>query len=82
MELYHGYTARTLIVEDGARDAASAWPRSGLAHDGAPKGNHLAAEEIRAPITILADGTHGVLSQRVHASASAAARTRRSTRWA
>ncbi len=61
VEVYHGYTARTLIVEDGAvRGVRLA--ELGLAADGAPKGNHIGVEEIRAPITILADGTHGVLS--------------------
>jgi electron-transferring-flavoprotein dehydrogenase len=61
VELYHGYTARSLIVEDGVvRGVRLA--EVGLTHDGAPKGNHLPAEEIRAPITVLADGTHGVLS--------------------
>ncbi len=34
----------------------------GLGHDGSPKGNHIPAEEVRAAVTILADGTHGVLS--------------------
>ncbi len=62
VEVYHGYTARTLIVEDGAvRGVRLA--EVGLTVDGEPKGNHLAAEEVRAPITILADGTHGVISQ-------------------
>jgi len=61
VELYHGYSARTLIVEDGAvRGVRLA--EVGLGHDGAPKGNHLPAEEVRAAVTILADGTHGVLS--------------------
>lgn len=61
VEVYHGYAARSLILEDGAvRGVRLA--EVGLAHDGAPKGNHLPAEEVRAPITILADGTHGVLS--------------------
>ncbi len=61
VEVYHGYTARTLIVEDGAVKGVRL-AEVGLTHDGAPKGNHLASEEIRAPITILADGTHGVIS--------------------
>jgi electron-transferring-flavoprotein dehydrogenase len=61
VEVYHGYTARTLIVEDGAVRGVRLI-ELGLGQDGTPKGNHLGAEEIRAPITILADGTHGVLS--------------------
>jgi electron-transferring-flavoprotein dehydrogenase len=62
VEVYHGYTAQTLIVEDGAvRGVRLA--ELGLRADGSSKGNHLPAEEIRAPITILADGTHGVLSR-------------------
>ncbi len=62
VEVYHGYTARTLIVEGGeVRGVRLA--ELGLRADGTPKGNHLPAEEIRAPITILADGTHGVLSR-------------------
>jgi electron-transferring-flavoprotein dehydrogenase len=35
----------------------------GLRADGTPKGNHIPAEDVRAPVTILADGTHGVLSR-------------------
>jgi electron-transferring-flavoprotein dehydrogenase len=62
VEVYHGYTARTLIVEDGVvRGVRLA--ELGLRADGTPKGNHIPAEEIRAPVTILADGTHGVLAQ-------------------
>lgn len=62
VELYHGYTARTLIVEDGTvRGVRLA--EVGLRADGTPKGNHIPAEEVRAAVTILADGTHGVLSQ-------------------
>ena len=61
VEIYHGYSACSLIVEDGVvRGIRLA--EVGLREDGTPKGNHLAAEEIRAAITILADGTHGVLS--------------------
>jgi electron-transferring-flavoprotein dehydrogenase len=61
VELYHGYTARSLVVEDGAVKGVLLAP-VGLAQDGSPKGNHLPAEEIRARVTVLADGTHGVLS--------------------
>jgi len=61
VELYHGYTARSLIVEDGAVRGVTL-AEVGLAPDGTAKGNHLPAEEVRAGVTILADGTHGVLS--------------------
>ena len=61
VEVYHGYTARTLIVEDGVvRGVRLA--EVGLAQDGTAKGNHREAEELRAPVTILADGTHGTMS--------------------
>ena len=61
VEVYHGFTARSLIVEDGAVHGVRL-ADVGLAAGGGTKGNHLPAEEIRAPITILADGTHGVIS--------------------
>jgi electron-transferring-flavoprotein dehydrogenase len=61
VEVYHGYSARTLIVEDGiVRGIRLA--EVGLAQDGTAKGNHRAPEELRAAVTILADGTHGTLS--------------------
>jgi electron-transferring-flavoprotein dehydrogenase len=64
VELYHGYSARTLLVEDG-RVAGVSLGEVGLsAHDG-EKSNHRPAEEIRARVTILADGTRGVLSQQL-----------------
>ena len=61
VEVYHGYAARTLIVDDGVVHGVRL-AELGLARDGSPKRNHLAAQEIRAPITILADGSRGVLS--------------------
>ena len=62
VEVYHGYAARSLLVEDGVvRGVRLA--ELGLRADGTPKGNHIPAEEIRAPITIVADGTHGVLAR-------------------
>ena len=61
VEVYHGYSARTLIVENGAVKGVRLGD-VGLAHDGSPKGNHIDSEEIRAGITILADGTRGVIS--------------------
>jgi electron-transferring-flavoprotein dehydrogenase len=61
VEVYHGYSARSLIVEDGVVKGVRL-AEVGLAHDGSAKGNHLPTEEIRAGVTILADGTHGVCS--------------------
>ncbi len=61
VEVYHGFSATTLIVENSAVKGVRLGP-VGLADDGATKGNHIDAEEIRAGVTILADGTHGVLS--------------------
>jgi electron-transferring-flavoprotein dehydrogenase len=61
VEVFYGTTARTLIVEDGiVRGVRLA--ELGLAADGSPKGNHVPVEEIRARVTILADGTHGTNS--------------------
>jgi len=62
VEVYYGYSARTLIVEDGAVKGVKLG-ESGLDKDGHRKPNYMAGEEIRASVTILADGTHGVLSQ-------------------
>jgi electron-transferring-flavoprotein dehydrogenase len=62
VEVHHGYSAQQLIVEDGVVRGVRL-NEVGLAHDGTPKGNHIPAEEIRAGVTILADGTHGVVSQ-------------------
>jgi len=61
VEVYHGYSAQTLIVEEGVVKGVRLG-EVGLAEDGSPKGNHIAPEEIRATVTILADGTHGVIS--------------------
>ncbi len=64
VEIYHGYSARDLIVEDGAVRGVRL-SEVGLGPDGRPKGNYIPAEEIRAPVTIVADGTHGVISTQV-----------------
>jgi electron-transferring-flavoprotein dehydrogenase len=61
VEVYHGYSARSLIVEDGAVKGV-VLAELGLDGEGRPKPNHRPAEEIRARVTILADGTHGALS--------------------
>jgi electron-transferring-flavoprotein dehydrogenase len=61
VELYMGYSARSLIVEDGEVKGVRL-ADAGLDRNGERQSNYLAGEEIRARVTILADGTHGVLS--------------------
>jgi electron-transferring-flavoprotein dehydrogenase len=61
VELYYGYSAGSLIVEEGVVKGVKLVD-VGLDKDGRPKSDYLAGEEIRARITLLADGTHGVLS--------------------
>src|SRR5450759_49178 len=62
VEVYYGYSARSLIVEEGiVRGVTLA--EGGLDKSGEKQSNYLPAEEIRARVTILADGTHGVLSR-------------------
>ena len=60
VELYNGYAARTLLVEDD-RVVGVGLGEMGLSSHG-DKSNHRPVEEIRARVTILADGTRGVLS--------------------
>ncbi len=64
VELYNGYSARTLLVEDG-RVVGVALGEVGRDAHGEEKPNYRPAEEIRARVTVLADGTHGVLSQQL-----------------
>jgi electron-transferring-flavoprotein dehydrogenase len=61
VELYHGYSARTLLVE-GDRVAGVGLTDVGLDNHGGEKSNFRPAEEIRARMTVLADGSHGVIS--------------------
>jgi electron-transferring-flavoprotein dehydrogenase len=63
VELHHGYAARELIVEDGAIRGVTL-AELGLDRKGEAKPNHRPAEEVRARVTILADGSRGVLSSR------------------
>lgn len=64
VELYHGYSARSLLVE-GDRVVGVSLGEVGLSAHGGEKSNHRPAEEIRARVTILADGTRGVLSEQL-----------------
>jgi electron-transferring-flavoprotein dehydrogenase len=61
VEVYDGYSARSLIVEDGAVKGVTLTD-VGRDRSGEEKSNYRAGEEIRAKVTILADGSHGVLS--------------------
>ena len=61
VELYHGYAARTLLVGD-KRVVGVALGEVGADGSGGVKSNYRPAEEIRARVTILADGSRGVLS--------------------
>jgi len=61
VEVYSGFTARSLLVEDGAVQGVTL-AEVGLDKLGRPKPNHRASEEVRARVTILADGPRGVLS--------------------
>ncbi|HEX7490228.1 MAG TPA: electron-transfer flavoprotein:ubiquinone oxidoreductase [Candidatus Limnocylindrales bacterium] len=62
VEVYHGYSARSLIVEDGVVKGVKL-SDVGLDKAGEKKSNYRPGEEIRAKVTILADGTHGVISR-------------------
>jgi electron-transferring-flavoprotein dehydrogenase len=64
VELYNGFSARQLLVEDG-RVTGVALGAVGESIHGGSKANHRPAEEIRARVTILADGTHGVISSQL-----------------
>ncbi len=61
VEIYHGYSACSLIVEGGAVQGVTLTD-VGLDKNGQQKPNFRSGEEIRAKVTILADGSHGVLS--------------------
>ncbi len=61
VELYQGYSVSSLIVENGEVKGVKL-ADLGLDKNGKRQPNYLAGEELRARVTILADGTHGVLS--------------------
>jgi electron-transferring-flavoprotein dehydrogenase len=61
VEIYYGYSVSRLIVEEG-KVAGVRLVEAGLNKEGEPKPNYLPPEEIRAPVTVIADGSRGVLS--------------------
>jgi electron-transferring-flavoprotein dehydrogenase len=64
VEVYHGFSARELIIEDG-RVAGVRLGEVGLDADGERMSNYRPAEEIRARVTVVADGTRGVLAEQL-----------------
>lgn len=64
IEVYGGFSARELIIEDG-RVSGVRLGEVGLDADGGHMPNYRPAEEIRARVTVLADGTRGVLSEQL-----------------
>jgi electron-transferring-flavoprotein dehydrogenase len=63
VELHHGFAADDLLVEDG-RVVGVRLGAVGQDADGNPQPNYRAPEPVRAAVTIIADGSHGVLSTR------------------
>ncbi len=61
VEVYHGFPAGDLLVESG-RVVGVRLVDQGLDAAGHPQSNFLAGEEVRATVTVVADGSHGVLS--------------------
>jgi electron-transferring-flavoprotein dehydrogenase len=61
VELYHGFSARSLLF-DGERVAGVTLGAVGLDAHAGDKPNHRPPEEIRARVTVLADGSRGVIS--------------------
>jgi electron-transferring-flavoprotein dehydrogenase len=64
VEVYSGFSARQLIIEDGRVNGVRLG-EVGLDADGGQMSNYRPAEEIRARVTVLADGTRGVLSEQL-----------------
>ena len=64
IEVYNGFSARQLIIEDGRVEGVRLG-QVGLDAAGGHMANYRPAEEIRARVTVLADGTRGVLSEQL-----------------
>ncbi len=63
-EVYHGFAARELLLDAGSVRGVRLVD-VGLDEAGRPKANYLPGEEVHATITVLADGSHGVLSSQL-----------------
>ena len=63
-EVYQGFAARELLVETGTVRGVRLVD-AGLDGEGRPGANYLPGEDVRAAVTVLADGSHGVLSSQL-----------------
>ena len=66
-EVYTGY-AVTELVEEKGRVVGARTGEKGVAHDGTHKDNYLPSEEIRAKTVVLAEGAHGILTEKLIAA--------------
>ena len=66
-EVYAGYAVTELIEKDGVVVGARTGEK-GVGSAGKPKSNHLPSEEIRATVTVLAEGGAGILTDRLIAA--------------
>ena len=64
VEVYTGYAVTELVEANGVVIGARTGAK-GVDLDGKPKTNHLASEEIRAKVTVLAEGGAGILTDRL-----------------
>src|SRR5205807_948571 len=62
VNVFTGFPAASLLV-DGARVVGVRTTASGLDRDGRPLANSLAPNDLVAKVTVLAEGTRGMLSQ-------------------
>src|SRR5881398_576784 len=62
VNVFTGFPAASLLV-DGARVGGVRTAASGLDRDGRPLANYLAPNDLAAKVTLLAEGTRGMLSQ-------------------
>ena len=62
VNVFTGFPAASLLV-DGARVVGVRTAANGLDRDGRPLANYLAPNDLAAKVTLLAEGTRGLLSQ-------------------
>jgi len=64
VEIYLGFSAKELLIEDGRVKGVKLMDL-GLDRDGKKKSNFLQGETVHAKVTVLCDGSHGVLSEQL-----------------